>query len=193
MIKIIKPIFFVMLALTMSACSSEKEAEQPKQGEQTDQTQQTDDSDQGKQTEETDQSDQTEQTTDQSSPVETIKSLYNAALNDDFDTFSQLITDNADAIIDEYEIEIAFDNVKSHLADTGGLASLQFTELKRDELVAEFTEHTDDVFGEDWIMIMEDFQNEYELVHLWVLKKIDGLYYIFGYDEFDKEGFLENY
>ncbi|SDZ48831.1 hypothetical protein SAMN05421736_11481 [Evansella caseinilytica] len=127
----------------------------------------------------------------QSSPEAAIKSLYTAALNNDLDTFTKIISNHED--FDSYYVQDALDAVKAHIVEYGGVSNLKITEIKRKDLLDEAAEDLDYWFGEDWSMVMEDYQDEDDLVHLWLLKKVDGLYYVIASEEFYKEEFLKKY
>lgn len=124
------------------------------------------------------------------SPTETVKEMYNAALNQDSKTFQRILSQNE-------KIDGHYDEALSELADVihdlGGIEKLEFTELKKEDLQKQVIEDLDYRYPKGWTMVMVSSKEEpeEESAFFWVLNKVDGNYYVLYGEEMSKESVLK--
>ncbi|MDW0115073.1 hypothetical protein QT711_18080 [Sporosarcina saromensis] len=115
------------------------------------------------------------------SAAQTVKQVYEAALNQDSMTFRKIMSQHQ-AIDGNYSEAI------SELADIvhslGGTEKLSFKELKNEDIQKEVLNHLDNKYENGWKMVLVSPQKGEEgETFAWILNKVDGDYYVLEGEE----------
>lgn len=123
------------------------------------------------------------------SAVQTVKQMYEAALNQDSETFQKIMSQYKD-------IDGNYSEALSELADIvhslGGTEKLSFEELKDEDIQKEVINHLDNKYENGWKMVLVSPKNGAKGdTFAWLLDKVDGDYYVLEGDEADQEEILK--
>ncbi|MCH1624604.1 hypothetical protein [Fredinandcohnia quinoae] len=113
-------------------------------------------------------------------PVNTVKDLYNAAAENDLDTFSK-ITSQFDEISGSQLS--AMEEFASTVVDKGGVEKMKFSKIKKSNLNKETLDGITEEYGDDWELVAEEISEDEGEVFLWLLKEVDGKYYVLYADD----------
>jgi hypothetical protein len=122
------------------------------------------------------------------SPVKTIQTLHEAAMDGDEQTFTRLLSYAEEGIGDPEE---AMEVIRELTIELGGVKNIKLAEVKEDQLIDEAVEDLTEDYGKDWALVAEQMEEDSDEVFVWLLKKVDKEYYIFYGEDLSPDEFLK--
>lgn len=117
------------------------------------------------------------------SPYNTIVALYEAALNGDKDVFENITQFSTEKIHSSWMAE--------RVMEAGSTGGLRIEEIDKAWIKADLRDKMAKEYGEDFALMVEWEKDDY--VQLFILKKVNGSYYVMWHEDENKDGFLDYY
>lgn len=117
------------------------------------------------------------------SPYNTIVALYEAALNGDKDVFENITQFSTEKIHSSWMAE--------RVMEAGSTEGLRIEEIDKAWIKADLRDKMAKEYGKDFALMVEWEKDDY--AQLFILKKVNGSYYVMWHEDENKDGFLDYY
>ena len=121
-----------------------------------------------------------------SSAADTVKDMYAAALDNDSETFEQIISQNS-SIANHYDQ--ALEGLGSVAEDAGGVEKMTFNELKKEDIQKKEAEHLDNSYENGWTLVEVTAKGQDP--YFWIVTKIDDTYKVLDREDTNEENLLK--
>lgn len=117
--------------------------------------------------------------------------MYQASLDHDVEKFNEIMSKSV--MLNGNDSEEAMNALKEMIPtgenDVRDISNLELKELKQKELKDEVISGINNEYGDNWTIVMQ--KNKKDSNYFWMLKKIDGKYYILNGDDAKDDEFLK--